>query len=178
MTILDYFGIAQGTAIVWGVSGASGVTHALNFDNLLDATAQQGVYADLGATQWEEEWAVFFAIETGTAPTAGNTISSYLVCNYQTSNWPGKVDGTDSAYTLGTNDANLRLIGEPPVVTLVATNDANTVLRRPPVIWRPAARYVAPVIDNNLGVGVRDEATATNNDSRLVIVPRRLLRYS
>jgi hypothetical protein len=57
------------------------------------------------------------------------------------------------------------------VVSLFATNDANTVLRQAPVVWRPTGRYVVPIYDNNLGFAIRDEATATNNDSRVIIVP-------
>jgi len=40
-----------------------------------------------------------------------------------------------------------------------------------PVRWRPTGRYVVPVVDNNLGQAFRDEATASNNDSRVVLIP-------
>jgi hypothetical protein len=82
------------------------------------------------------------------------------------------VTGSDAAYTLGTSDANLRQVGTP-VVSLVATADANTVLGQVPSIWRPRGRYVAPIIDNNLGQAFRDETTATDNGTRLILVPRR-----
>jgi hypothetical protein len=57
------------------------------------------------------------------------------------------------------------------VTSLIATNDGNTVLRQAPVIWRPQGRYVVPIADNNLGQAIRNETTATDNDSRLIIVP-------
>jgi hypothetical protein len=94
----------------------------------------------------------------------------YLVNSRDGSEWPAKVTGSDGAYTLGTADANLRQAG-PAVTSLVATADADTVLIQAPVVWRPIGRYVAPIVDNNLGQAIRDEATATNNGSRVVLVP-------
>jgi hypothetical protein len=45
------------------------------------------------------------------------------------------------------------------------------VLIQAPVVWRPIGRYVAPIADNNLGVAVRDETTATDNASRVILIP-------
>ena len=164
--------ISRGTAIIWGEAGASGVTHTLTVDALANGAARMGAYADLGASH-AEEYEVYLYVETGTAPTAGNTVDVYLVTTNDTSNWPGKVTGSDAAYTLGTADANLRQAGMP-VVSLIATNDGNTVLKQAPVIWRPRGRYVTPIIDNNLGQAIRDETTATDNDTRIIIIPRNI----
>ena len=169
MALPDSFKVSQGTAIIWGQSGASGVTATLSFNALADAAARMGASVDLGS-DWDREYAVYPVIETGTAPTAGNTVDFYLVCSHDGTNWPAKVTGSDAAYTLGTSDANLRQAG-PPVTSLIATNDGNTVLRQAPVIWRPQGRYVVPIADNNLGQAIRNETTATDNDSRLIIVP-------
>jgi hypothetical protein len=169
MALPDSFKVAQGTAIVWGEAGASGVTHALSLDALADGAARQGASADLGA-DWDRDYAVYLIVETGTAPTAGNVVDLYLVSSQNGTDWPAKVTGSDGAYTLGTGDANLRQAG-PPAATLFATNDANTVLRQAPAIWRPLGRHVAPIVDNNLGQAIRDETTATDNDSRVIIVP-------
>ena len=169
MALPDTFKVSQGTAIVWGEAGASGVTKTLSLDALADGAAQQGESADLG-TDWDREYLVYLVAETGTAPTAGNVVDLYLVSSQNGTDWPAKVTGSDGAYTLGTGDANLRQAG-PPVVSLFATNDANAVLRQAPVVWRPAGRYVAPIFDNNLGQAIRDETTATDNDSRVIIVP-------
>jgi hypothetical protein len=169
MALPDTFKVSQGTAIVWGEAGASGVTHTLSLDALADATARQGASADLGL-DWDREYLVYLVAETGTAPTAGNVVDLYLVSSHNGTDWPAKVTGSDAAYTLGTADANLRQAGAP-VVSLFATNDANTVLRQAPVVWRPTGRYVVPIYDNNLGQAIRDEATATNNDSRVIIIP-------
>jgi hypothetical protein len=173
MALPDYVQVTQGTAIIWGETGATGptVTHKLSVDALANGAARQGDFADLGAN-WDDEYNVYLFVETGTAPTAGNTVEAYLVSTWDTSYWPAKVTGSDAAYTLGTLDANLRQVG-PPVVSLVATADANTVLGQVPSIWRPRGRYVAPIIDNNLGQAFRDEATATDNGTRLILVPRR-----
>jgi len=169
MALPDSFKVSQGTAIVWGEAGASGVTNTLSLDALADGAARQGASADLGA-DWDREYAVYLVAETGTAPTAGNVVDLYLVSSHNGTDWPAKVTGSDGAYTLGTADANLRQAG-PPVVSLFATNDANTVLRQAPVIWRPAGRYVVPIVDNNIGFAFRDETTATSNDSRVILIP-------
>ena len=169
MALPDTFKVSQGTAIVWGEAGASGVTHTLSLDALADGAARQGASADLGA-DWDRDYAVYLVAETGTAPTAGNVVDLYLVGSQNGTDWPAKVTGSDGAYTLGTGDANLRQAG-PPVVSLFATNDANAVLRQAPAIWRPLGRYVAPIVDNNLGQAIRDEATAANNDSRVILIP-------
>ena len=171
MALPDYVEITQGTAIVWGEAGASGVTATLSLDALANGAARQGASVDLGAN-FADEYIVELRVETGTAPTAGNTVELYLLSSTDNSNWPAKVTGSDGAYTLGTSDANLRQAG-PPVATLVATNDGNTVLIQNQSIWRPRGRYVVPIVDNNLGQAFRDETTATDNGSRVILTPRR-----
>lgn len=171
MALPDYVEITQGTAIVWGESGASGVTATLSLDALANGAARQGASVDLGAN-FADEYIVELRVETGTAPTAGNTVELYLLSSSDNTNWPAKVTGSDGAYTLGTSDANLRQAG-PPVATLVATNDGNTVLIQNQSIWRPRGRYVVPIVDNNLGQAFRDETTATDNGSRVILTPRR-----
>lgn len=173
MALPDYIEITQGTAIIWGESGASGVTNVCSVDALANGAARMGASADLGAN-YADEYLVFVSVETGTAPTAGNTVEVYLVSSYDNTLWPAKVTGSDASYTLGTSDANLRQAG-PPVVSLIATNDGNTVLTQAPSIWRPAGRYVVPIIDNNLGQAFRDETTATDNGTRIILIPRRVV---
>lgn len=170
MALPDFIDQTQGTAIIWGEAGASGVTHTLSLDALANGAARMGASADLGAN-FASQYALYILCETGTAPTAGNTIDVYLIFSYNNSTWPAKVTGSDASYTLGTNDANLRQAGTP--YSLIATNDANTVLVQAPYIITPRGRYVVPIYDNNLGQAVRDEATATNNDSRVILVPIR-----
>ena len=173
MALPDYVEATQGTAIIWGEVGASGVTATLSVDGLANAAARQGASVDLGAN-FADEYLVYLQVETGTAPTAGNTVEVYLISSWDNTNWPAKVTGSDGAYTLGTSDANLRQAG-PPAITLIATNDGNTVLTQAPTIWRPRGRYVAPIIDNNLGQAFRDETTATDNGTRIILVPRRTI---
>lgn len=171
MALPDFARIEQGTAIVWGDSGGVGVTDTLTFNNLANATAQQGAGVNLGA-YWDDEFLVYLIGETGTAPTAGLTLDLYLVCSRDGSKWPAKVTGSNGSYTLGTSDANLRQAG-PPVVCLIATNDGNAEQQQDPVIWRPKGQWVAPIIDNNLGVGLRNRTPASDNLSRVILVPRR-----
>lgn len=170
MALPDFIDQTQGTAIVWGEAGASGVTHTLSLDALANGAARMGAVADLGA-DFASQYALYILCETGTAPTAGNTIDVYLIFSYDNSTWPAKVTGSDASYTLGTSDANLRQAGTP--YSLIATNDANTVLVQAPYIITPRGRYVVPIYDNNLGQAVRDEATATDNGSRVILVPIR-----
>jgi hypothetical protein len=170
MALPDFIDLTQGTAIVWGEAGASGVTHTLSLDALANGAARMGAAADLGA-DFAERYALYILAETGTAPTASNTIDVYLLFSYDNSTWPAKVTGSDGAYTLGTSDANLRQAGN--AFSLIATNDTDTVLVQSPFIVAPRGRYVVPIYDNNLGTALRDEATATNNGSRVILVPLR-----
>lgn len=174
MALPDYFKIEPGTAIIWGQPSASGVTNNLTLDALADGTAREGVYADLGAT-FDEEYSVQLIVETGTAPAAGARVDLYLVCADATTRAPGGLSGTDAAWPSDSSEDEWCAQLGQPTVTLIATADANTVQRTPAVIWRPSARYVYVVVDNNLGQAFRDETTATDNDSRVVLVPRRLL---
>jgi len=174
MALPDYFKRELGTAVIWGEAGASGVTHTLTFQALASGSARMGAVADLGA-QFEDEYLVMLIIETGTAPTAGGTVDLYLVSTDSTSSYPGAVTGSDGAWPEdGDEDQWARQLGAP-VTQLIATNDANTIQIQNAVIWRPAGRYVVPVVDNNMDQAVRDETTATDNDSRIILVPRRLL---
>lgn len=172
MALPDYLKAELGTAVVWGESGGSGVTNTLSLDALANGSGRMGAAVDLGAA-WDDEFFVELYVETGTAPTAGNTVELYLAWSRDNSNWPGKVTGSDAAYPTTVAD-NKKQLGAPTMV-LIASNDANTTLKQNGVIVRARARYVAPVVVNLLGQAFRDEATASNNDSRVVMVPRRML---
>ena len=174
MALPDYFKVEAGTAVIWGEAGAAGVTLTLTLNALADGSARMGAVADLGAT-WDEEYMVMLVVETGTAPTAGNRVDLYLPTTHSTSFYPGGVTGSDAAWPADGNEDEWALQLGAPVTSLMATNDADTVQKQAPVIWRPAGRYVVPVVDNNLGQAIRNEGTATNNDSRVILVPRRLL---
>jgi hypothetical protein len=173
MALPDYFQITQGTAIVWGESGATGVTAICSLNNLANGAAQQGASVDLGAN-FEDEYVAILAIETGTAPTAWLTFDLYFGWSHDNTNWPAKMTGSNGSYTLGTSDANLRQIG-PIVVSLIATADANTLLIQQSAIIRPRGRYVAPLVDNNSAQAIRNQTTASDNKSRVYLIPRRLV---
>jgi hypothetical protein len=173
MALPDYLQITQGTAIVWGESGATGVTAVCSLNNLANGAAQQGASVDLGAN-FEDEYVAILAIETGTAPTAGLTFDLYFGWSHDNTNWPAKMTGSNGSYTLGTSDANLRQIG-PIVVSLIATADANTLLIQQSAIVRPRGRYVAPLVDNNSAQAIRNQTTASDNKSRVYLIPRRLV---
>jgi hypothetical protein len=174
MALPDYLKIELGTAVVWGEAGASGVTLTLSLDALAAGSARMGAVADLGA-QWDEEQVVLLIIESGTAPTAGGRVDLYMACTPTTSHYPGGVTGSDGAWPADGDEDEWALQLGQPVVSLFATNDGNTVMKQQPVIWQPQGRYVVPVVDNNMDQAIRDEATATDNDSRVIMYPRRLL---
>lgn len=173
MALPDYLATEQGTAIVWGEAGASGVTHTLTFEALASGSGRMGAEADLGA-DFDDEYVVEFRIESGTAPTAGGTIELYLAWSTDGTNYPAGVTGSDGAWPSDGNEDEWKLQLGAPAVVLVATNDGTVVQIGPPTIVRAMGRYVAPVVDNNWSQAVRDEATATNNDSRIILTPRRL----
>lgn len=170
MALPDYVTRQQGTAVVWGEAGATGVTKTLSLDALASGSARMGASADLGAN-WYEEHILVAAIESGTAPTAGTAVDVYLAYSHDNTTWPAGVTGSDGAWPAdGDEDEWAKQLGTP-AVSVIATADGNVVQVQNPVIVRPKARYVAPVVDNNWNQAIRDEATATNNDSRIYLVP-------
>jgi hypothetical protein len=169
MALPDYFTQNAETAHVWGEAGASGVTATLSLDALASAAARMGASVDLGAN-WRQLYFVDLIVESGTAPTAGTTVDLYLACSHDNTNWPGGVTGSDAAYKAGEEAEWAKQLGGI-AAQLIATNDSNTVQRQQPVIWIPKGRYVTPVVHNQLGQAFRDEATATNNDSRVILTP-------
>ena len=172
MALPDNFVIQPGTAIVWGEAGGTGVTATLSLDGLADGSARQGNLVDLGAT-FPDEYMAQLVVETGTAPTAGLTASLYLACTWSTSGsfYPAGTSGSDGAWPSDGDEDQWALQLGAPATTLVATNDGNTIQAQAPVLWRPTGRYVTAIVDNNLGVAFRDQATASANLSRVILVP-------
>lgn len=170
MALPDYFVNTQGTAVVWGESGASGVTNTLSLDALASTKARMGASVDLGAN-WHQLYIVELRVESGTAPTAGTYVDLYLASSSDGSTWPAGVTGSDAAYKDGEESEWVKQLASAFVLSLVATNDANTVQVQNGVLWMPKGRYVAPVVHNQLGQAFRDEATATDNDSRVILTP-------
>lgn len=164
----------MGTPIVWGQPSASGVTKNITLDALAAGSARMGVYADLGS-QWDDEYILEARFESGTAPTASTgSVDVYLAWSTDGTNFPGGVDGTDAAWPADGNEDEWALQLGPPAVSVVATNDGNTLQKQQPVIVRARARYVAVVVDNNWDQAIRNETTDTDNDSRVILTPLRL----
>lgn len=173
MALPDYTRWTPGTAIVWGESGASGVTKTLSFDALASGSARMGASADLGATV-PTHILVEARNESGTAPTAGGANDTYLAWSSDNTNWPAGVSGSDGAWPSdGNEDEWAKQLGAP-VLSVVATNDGTTVQGQNGVLVPVRGRYVVPILDVNWDQALRDEVTATNNDSRIVITPMTL----
>ncbi len=172
MALPDYFKAELGTAVIWGEAGGSGVTATMAVNALADAGGWMGASVDLGV-DWDQEQLAILLVETGTAPAAGTTVELYFAFSYDNTTWPGKVTGSSAAYP-ATISLNKKQLGLPSVI-LVATNDGNTILKQQPEIIRPKGRYTAPVIVNLLGQAFRNEGTASNNDTRAILVPLRAL---
>lgn len=157
------------TQIIWGESGATGVTNTLTFEALAAGSARAGAEDDLGATI-PPRIKVELRIETGTAPTAGGTVDLYFAWGDDGTTYPGGVTGSDAAWPSDGNEdehnKQLEYVG-----SLVATNDGTTVQVAGPWIVECKGRYLVPVVDNNMDQAVRDETTATDNDSRIIVTP-------
>ena len=159
-----------GTAVVLGESGASGVTVALALDALGSGSARMSAAFDLGS-QWDQEHIVEPAIESGTAPTAGAAIDVYAAYSMDNTNWPAGVSGSEGAWPADGNEDEWAKQLSRPIVSVISTNDANTVQRQNATYFRPKSRYMVVVVDNNWDQSVRDQATATDNLSRIKITP-------
>lgn len=176
MADLATFVERRGTAIVWGeassttVCGAYTTTKTLSLDALADGSARMGAYHDLGADA-PPLLEVMASVETGTAPTAGNRVDVYLVFSNNTSNWPGGVSGSDGAWPSDGNEDEWAVQLGSPALSIIATNDGNTIQIQQPVIVKVKGRYVTVVYDNNLGQGVRNETTNSDNGSGVVAWP-------
>lgn len=169
MGLPDYRKNALGTAIVWGESGATGglgsVTKTLSLDALAAAAGRMGEEADLGSN-WDQEYLLIVAVESGTAPTAGGLVDVYLAWSHDGTNYPGTVTGSDGAYTV----ANAPQLGLP-AYSLPAINSGNAVQQGQAMIVRAKSRYVAPVLINNWSQAIRNETTNSDNDSRVLLIP-------
>lgn len=161
----------QGTAIVWGTSGGSGVTNNILLDALASNAAREGAAVDLGAT-FAEWWSLYVWMETGTAPTADTSVDVWLNWSYDNTNWSGGGTGTDASFTIGTNDANLRLVGRGSQSgNVLVTATGNTLFKAGPFPVRAMSQYVSPIVVNRMNQGLRDHATASDNASRVILVP-------
>lgn len=160
-----------GTPIVWGEAGASGVTNTLSLNALASGAGRVGVAADLGA-QWDCDLLAQAIAESGTAPTAGGAVEVFLIFSRSASSgWPagiGDVSASDAAFTVA-NSAQLGL----PAAQVVAINAANTTQTQAGVRIRAKARYVTVVVINRWDQGIRNQGTATDNTSRVIVTPVR-----
>ena len=166
-----------GTPIVFGTAGSTVIaggyttTAVITLDALADGAGRMSAEVDLGADH-AEEYLIQACVETGTAPAAtGVAADFYLAWSGDGTNYPAGVTGSDGAWPADSNeDEWARQLGSP-ATSLIATADADAVQIQNAVRVRCKGRYVVLVVDNNLGQAFRDEATAANNSSGLVMWP-------
>ena len=156
----------SGTPVVWAdttdYAGDGGTrTHQIDLTGLADGAARQGAKGDLGATR-AKRYAVTLCVEMAVAPASGATIALYWAASpHATAGLinPGGCSGADAAYTGTAGDSlddslsQLQFIGN-----LVLTSDADPNLHIQIFTLFPLHRYGIPVVDNNGGQAMHDDA--------------------
>lgn len=169
MALPDSLKVTPGTPIVCGQPGAAGVTHALTLNGLADGSARMSAVIDFGASL-DVEYSVLIVAEPTSAPTAGTRVDVYIPCTHSTSYYANEVTGSDGAIPSDGAEDEHALQWGAPAGSLIATNDARVQVQAA-VLWRPAGRYGVVIFDNNLGVALKTDGTATDNKSRVIITP-------
>lgn len=176
MALPNYFGVVPGTAVILGDASATtnfAVTKTLTLNALASGAARMSDYINFGE-DWTEEWACAVLIETGTAPTAGTTVDVHI--GYSTLNnlFPGGCTGSDGVFQSGNEAAFLKRLGRP-INQFIATASTNTLGFQNFRFFRPMAQYGVVVAYNQLGQAIRNQGTASNNLSRIILCPRNAL---
>lgn len=165
-----------GTPIVFGeassttILGSFTTTNTLSLDALASGSARMSAEKDLG-TDLPEFLLVQGSVETGTAPTAGGSVEFYIAWSMDGTNYPAGITGSDGAWPSDGNEDEWRVQLDEPVTTLLATNDGTVIQIQNSVLIPVKGRYFSVVCDNNLSTAFRDEPTASNNASGLVVWP-------
>lgn len=164
-----------GTPIVFGVTSSTTVagltvTNNISLDALAAGSGRMSVEADLGA-DLPEYLLCIPVVETGTAPTAGGTVEMYLAFSHDGTNYPSGVTGADAAWPSDGNEDEWSPQLGFPVGVLIATNDGTVIQQQQAQLVPVLGRYIAAVVDNNLSQAFRDETTASDNGSGLIVYP-------
>ncbi len=167
----------RGTAVVFGVTGSTTVagetvTNNFGLDALASASGRMGVEADL-TDDMPEYLLVFGVVETGTAPVAATSARFFLAFSQDGVNYPAGVTGADAAWPSDGNETEWEVQLGRPCSVLVATNDGTVIQQQQPRLILPLGQFMAPVVNNLLGQAFRDEVTAADNGSGLVVYPYR-----
>ena len=171
---------SRGTPLVWGQPGgtiAPTPTSGLNLTllNLANNDSREGPYADLqaGATGRTAEWyEITLILESGAQPTANSSSYLYFAETSDLANIkPGETTDADALYLSGeaANSAGLPNLTRTIFFRHRAT--ANLRLVQAPILWRFAGRYIAPIVYNASGAAFRNNTTATDHASRVVVTP-------
>lgn len=169
MALPDYFKADQGTLIQFMGSGGDAT---LTLASLANGSARASNSYDLGATGWDQLWACRLVLEFGSAPTAGEQCHGYLAFSDDDTVWNAGISGSDAAWPSdGNEDEWAKQLGIP-ACWLTCTNDASGTTQISQWFpFRPIARYVVAVVDNNSGVSLH--TTAAN--LRFEIIPSQYL---
>ena len=155
MALPDYSEKSLGTPITWRDSGG---TAAITLASLADGAARKGARVDLGAN-FSASYALYLTVVTGTTPLEGSVVEVYFGESPDNTLFPGGLASGDGAFTLGTNELNLRQIPGPSAFVLQPAS-AGTTCTQGPFLYRPTGRYVQPVVVNRSGGSTALSATA------------------
>jgi hypothetical protein len=152
-----------GTPIVWGPPGGTilgmAVTKILGINGLAPNTAISGDKADLGANL-PEYLLVQASLKSGTAPTAGLAFDFHLAWSVYGGLWPAGVTGVNAFWPADGNEEEWKLQLGPPVVSVISTNDANTVQTQNPVLVPVRASWLVPVAYNLWNQGLHADTVS------------------
>ncbi len=148
MALPDYLSVFAGTAKVWKSSGGD---YLLTLTSLANGSGREGAKGDLyDATYGLPEYVeIRFESQMTSTPTAGNEVELWIGesdnATAGTDN-PGTLTGADAAVS-SPNAAKLQCVQAGSLVLM-----ANTNVQKTRMVYRPACRYVIPLVVNNGGV--------------------------
>ena len=158
--------VKSGTPTVWAdatdYAGDGGTrTDQIDLTSLADGAARQGAKADLGATR-AKQYAATVCVEMAVAPASKASVDVYWAASpHATAGTlnPGGCSGADAAYTGTAGDSlddsllQLQYLG-----SVSLTSDADPLLQIQTFTLFPQHRYGMPVIDNNGGQAMHNDA--------------------
>lgn len=136
-------------------------TVTITLTSLADDSWRQSASVDNGTNLYIDA-SVGGSIQTGTTPTADNTISIYAYGTYDGTNFTAGASGSDAAYTADGEETLFKLL---EVITVDATSNQDYVWGPVSVAWAFGGALPETwgvVVHNDSGAALN--ATGTNNE--------------